>query len=195
MSKLKSTILALLGLLTFMVMPVFAETGCKNGKFVGSYVTVVSFPDVWGDGSNVSHKFIDQLTLTGDGNVSEEYTGAPDIMLSGGTITTSIGSWQCREDGMLVVTMINSVYLPTGTAPLHGFPNVKVDLLLFLNSRSTYLFSVTDENTLTRIQGRSRNYAPAEDPTDPQGGTLRPLSTDLVVYKRLLASDADLLAP
>ena len=195
MSQLRNTIFALLTLSTFLVMPAFAETGCKNGKFVGSYVTVIASPDVWGDGSNVNHTFLKQLTLTSDGNVSEQFTGAPDIMLSSGTVTTSIGNWQCRQDGTLVVTTINSVYVPTHDAALHGVLNVPVDLFLFLNSRNTYLFSVTDENTLTRIQARSRGYAAADDPTNPQGGILNPLNTDVVVYKRLVASDTDLLAP
>ena len=195
MSKLRNTLFALLALSTFLVMPAFAETGCKNGKVVGSYVSIIHSPDVWGDGSNVNHTFLNQLTLTSDGNVSEQFTGAPDIMLSSGTVTTSIGNWQCRQDGKLVVTTINSVYLRTNDAVLHGILNVPVDLFLFLNARNTYLFSVTDDNTLTRIQARSRGYAAADDPTDPQGGILNPLNTDVVVYKRLVGSDADLVAP
>ena|ERR1043166_5390112 len=115
-------------------------------------------------------------------------------MLSSGTGTPSVGSWQCRADGKLVVTIITAVYAPTHDA-LHGILNVPTDLFLLFHSRSTYLFSVPDDNTLTRIQARSRRYAPAEDPTDPNGGTLRPLNTTVVDYKRLVASDADLLAP
>lgn len=195
MSNLKKAIFALVTLLMFMVMPAFAETGCKNGTFVGSYVSTFRTPDVWGDGSNVSHTYLLQLTFTSDGNVTEEFSGAPDIMLTSGTSTTGVGTWQCRQDGQLVVTVLSSAYVPTHDAPLHGVLNVPTDLLLFWNSRNTYLFSATDENTLTRIQARSRVYAPSEDPTNLQGGTLRPLSTTSVVYKRLKASDADLLAP
>jgi hypothetical protein len=56
-------------------------------------------------------------------------------------------------------------------------------------------FSVTDANTLTLTQSRARVYDPTQDPTDPTGGSLEPLSTNLnVVYKRVVASDADLLA-
>jgi len=95
----------------------------------------------------------------------------------------------------LVVNLITTVYLPTKDAALHGFPNVPTDLLLFLNLRTTYLFSVTDDNTVTRIQARNRRYAAVDDPTNPQGGTLGALDSSSVIYQRLVASDADLLAP
>ncbi len=36
MSKLKKSLFALVALSVFMVMPAFAEVGCKNGQFVGS---------------------------------------------------------------------------------------------------------------------------------------------------------------
>jgi len=195
MSKLINTTLVLAMFSIFFVMPVFADSGCKTVKFSGSYTTVINSPDVWGDGSGVPHTFILQLNLNSDGTVSEQYTGALDIPLSSGTQSTSVGSWQCRADGKLVVTTINATYAPTNDAAIHGFLNVPADLLLFIHSRTTYLFSVPDENTLTRIQARTRRYAPAENPTDPNGGTLRPLNTTVVEYKRLIASDADLLAP
>jgi len=195
MSKTKMTLLALGVLLVCMVTPALADVGCKNGTFVGSYVRSGANPDVWGDGSGVSHTNVIQLTLSSDGTVYEQQTGFPDIMLSSGTGTPSVGSWQCRADGKLVVTVILSVYVPTSDAAMHGFLNVPADLLLLFHSRSTYLFSVTDDNTITRIEARSRRYAPAEDPTDPNGGTLGSLNISTVAYKRLAASDADLLAP
>ena len=43
-----------------------------------------TFPDLWGDGTNVLNQTIRQLTLHSDGTATEETTGA-DIMLSGGT--------------------------------------------------------------------------------------------------------------
>lgn len=195
MSKLKHAMVALVALTVFMVRPAFADSGCKNGKFVGSYTQATLFTDIWGDGSGVDHTLVSQLNLHGDGTVYEEFSGFPDIMLSAGTGTPAIGSWQCRQDGKLVVTTISTAYAPTNDAALHGIPNVPTDLLLLFNLRTTRLFSVTDENTLTRIQARTRRYAPAQDPTDPTGGTLRPLNTTVVPYKRLVASDADLLAP
>jgi hypothetical protein len=182
-------------LLAFIGTPTFANPGCKNGNFVGSYTTPSTFPDIWGDGSGVKHTFALQLNLHSDGTVYQEFTGFPDIMLSAGSGTPSIGSWQCRNDKKLVVTIITSGYIPTNDAPAHGVVNVPTDLILAFHSRITYLFSVTDDDTLTRVQARTRRYAPADDPTDPNGGTLLPLNTTSVVYKRLVASDADLLAP
>ena len=48
---------------------------------------------------------------------------------------------------------------------------------------------------MTREQFRRRSYLPAQDPTDPSLGTLSALNTTTVLYKRVIASDADLLLP
>jgi hypothetical protein len=201
MSKL-NVVVAFLALSVFMVIPAFPQVtgnaGCKNGKFVGSYTHLDTFPDIWGDGSNVEHQFISQLNLHSDGTATEEFTGNPDIMLSFGLSTPSVGSWTCRKDGMLVVTQILAIYMPTTDAINH--PSTvpappPVDLFLLQHDRVTSLFFVTDLNTLTRIQSRIRRYNATQDPSDPTGGVLRPLNTNVVVYTRLVASDADLLAP
>jgi hypothetical protein len=198
MSKPRNVVVAFVVLLVFTVVPAFPQgiAGCKTGMFIGSYTHLDTFPDIWGDGSNVENQTIRQLTLHSDGTATEDSTGAPDLMLSAGTISSRVGSWTCRNDGQLVVTLIWAVYLPTGDAGLHSItPTPPVDILLVQHSRTTYLFSVTDANTLTRTQARTRRYTATEDPTDPTGGTLQPLFTGVVVYKRLVASDADLLAP
>jgi len=200
MSKLKSVLVALVALSVFMVTPAFPQgiAGCKTGKFIGSYTTLVTFPDVWGDGTLVLNQTIRQLTLHSDGTANQEDTAAPDIMLSGGTFSSQIGSWTCRSDGQLVVTLIWANYNPTNDAVNHAVVTPippPVDILLSGHTRATYLFSVTDANTLTRIQARNRNYDQTQDPTDPTGGVLGPLTANVRVYKRLVASDADLLAP
>ena len=200
MSKLKSVLVAVVLLSVFMVIPAFPQgsAGCKTGKFIGSYTNLVTVPDIWGDGTNVEHQLIQQLNLHSDGTVTEEFSGGPDVMLSFGLTTTSVGSWTCRKDGMLVLTQIFALYAPTTDAINH--PTTvpappPVDLFLFQHIRTTRLFSVTDANTLTRIQARSRAYDASQDPTDPTGGVLFRLRTNVVVYKRVVASDADLLAP
>lgn len=202
MSKLKNVVVTFSVLLLLLVKPAFPQrngnAGCKTGKFIGSYIHVNTFPDVWGDGSFVEHQLIQQLNLHSDGTVTNENAGGPDLMLSFGLSTPAIGSWTCRNDGRLVVTVIFAVYGPTTDAINH--PSTvpappPVDLFLFQHTRATYLFSVTDTNTLTRIQARNRRYDATQDPSDPTGGVLRPLNTDVVVYTRVLASDADLLAP
>jgi len=121
MSKLRNVLVAFLALSVFIVLPAFpqGDAGCKTGKFIGSYTHLDTFPDVWGDGSNVENQTIRQLTLHSDGTAIEESTGAPDLMLSTGTISSSIGSWTCRDDGQLVVTLIFAVYLPTTDAVNH----------------------------------------------------------------------------
>ena len=202
MSKLKSVLVAVVLLSVFMVTPAFPQetenAGCKNQKFIGSYTHVDAIPDVWGDGTNVEHQILQQLNLHSDGSVTNDNAGGPDLMLSFGLSTTQIGSWKCRKDGMLVVTVIAAIYEPTTDAINH--PSTvpappPVDLSLLQHTRATYLFSVTDANTLTRIQARNRAYDPTQDPSDPTGGVLRLLNTNVVVYTRVVASDADLLAP
>jgi hypothetical protein len=200
MSKLRNVSVALVALSAFIVLPAFPQgnAGCKNGMFIGSYTHLDTFPDIWGDGSNVLNQTIRQLTLHSDGTAIEESTAAPDIMLSAGMTSSRLGSWTCRRDGQLVVTLIFAVYLPTTDAVNHpsSVPNPPpVDILLLQHSRITYLLSVTDVNTLTRTQARTRRYTATEDPTDPTGGVLLPLNTTKIVFKRLVASDADLLAP
>lgn len=200
MSNLKNVFVALVVWSVVMVTPAFPQgsAGCKTGKFVGSYIHADAVPDVWGDGTNVAHQIVTQLNLHSDGTVTYDFAGAPDVMLSFGYATSLVGSWTCRNDGMLVVTVIFDNYFPTTDAinhPLTVPAPPPVDLLLGAHVRRTDLFSVTDANTLTSIMRRSRVYDPAQDPTDPTGGVLLRLSTAVRVYKRVVASDADLLAP
>jgi hypothetical protein len=168
---------------------VFAGDDCKKGTFVGSYTRQSLNVDVLGDGS-VTHSFLFQLTLSADGSAREYWTGFPDYFLTAGTGTGWIGSWTCRADGKLVLNMIGGNYFPGQGFDLSGNPIT--DTILVGHSRITSLFTVTDSNTLTRIQTRTRNYQANQDPTDPAGGTLRPLTTTNTVYTRLVASDADL---
>ena len=200
MSKLKNVVIAFFALVVFMVTPAFPQglAGCRNGMFVGSYTTLITFPDIWGDWTNLLNQTILQLNLHSDGTATQEFSGAPLIMLSSGTETPRVGSWTCRSDGKLVVTLIFARYFPTNDAVNHPVATQippPVDLLLGGHFRATYLFSVTDKNTLTRIQVRTRRYNPRQDPTDPNGGVLLPLNTDVLVFNRVVASDADLLAP
>jgi len=195
MSRLMKIAFAVVVFQVVLALPAFANPGCNNGKFVGSYTRATVFPDIWGDGTAIQHTLILQLNLNSDGTVFELFTGLPDIMLSSGSGTPSVGSWKCQKDGKLVVTVINSTYVPTNDAAFHGVPNVPTDLILLSHSRNTLLLTVTDDNTLTRTQVRSRRYTPAQDPTDPNGGTLGAINNTVVTYKRLVASDADLLAP
>jgi len=203
MMKLRNVLVAFLALPVFMALPAFPQggvtAGCKTGEFIGSYTHLVTFPDVWGDGSNVENQTINQLNLHSDGTATLESTATPDLMLSFGPISfVPIGSWKCRNDGLLVVTLIWANYLPTTDAVNHpsSVPNPPpVDILLVGHQRVTGLFSVTGANSVTRILARARVYSATEDPTDPTGGVLLPLNTNVLVYTRLVPSDADLLAP
>ena len=163
---------------------------CKNGKFVGSYTSPNLDVDLFGDGS-VVHSLVFQLNLRSDGTADQYWTGAPDYLINLGSGSPWIGSWDCRNDGKLVVTMLRASYVPT--TPSANAVNPDIELLNHV--RNTYLFSIDDQNTLTRIQSRARVYDIHDDPTDPAGGTLGTISNAHVVYRRLIATDADLLAP
>jgi len=190
----KKMALALAALTIFMVVPTLAgpATGCNKIKFVGSYTRPMLNLDVLGDGT-VMHSYLFQLNLHSDGVATQNWTGFPDYIINGGTGTPWTGSWTCRADGKLVVTVITGSFFPVAgntypSAPLN-------DIELVSHSRTTYLFSVDDANTLTRLQARTRTYGPNDDPTNAAGGQLGNLITDTYTYTRLVATDADLVAP
>jgi hypothetical protein len=89
------------------------------------------------------------------------------------------------------MTFLTAGFTPTPPSANNPLPDVS----LAFNQRITLLFTVEDENTLTRVQARARNFGPNEDPTIASGGVLGPLSTRAVTYKRFVASDVDLLFP
>ena len=190
---LRRTIIALAAITIFMSAAFAAppKTGCKKFNFTGSFLSPSQNFDVFGDGS-LFHSFVFQLTLNGDGSANQYWTGLPDYMLNAGSGSPQIGSWTCRDDGKLIITLIQGTFIPAAAG---SNPNVLTnDLRLTSHSRTTYLFSVDDDNTLTRMQSRTRRYTPAQDPTDAAGGTLLAANPLVVSYTRLVASDADLLA-
>jgi hypothetical protein len=174
----------------FATLSAYAQSGCKTGKFVGSYTRADGPSDIFGDGS-VIHQFYFNLILSADGSAQQTSSANPEYLMNSGTGTSSIGSWTCRSDGKLVVTFLMAAYFPTAPGANHPLPDVS----LATNQRLTILFTVDDDNTLTRIQARTRNYAASADPTDSAGGTLGPLITRVTTYKRFIASDADLNLP
>src|SRR5215471_4182810 len=77
MSNLKSVLVAVVVLSVFMVTPAFPQgmAGCRSGMFIGSYTTLITFPDIWGDGSNLLNQTIFQLNLHSDGTATQEFSG------------------------------------------------------------------------------------------------------------------------
>lgn len=171
-------------------MTVFADTGCKPYKLAGTYTRVDPPANVFGNGT-VIHQYIFQLTLNSDGTASQLWTAGNDYPINTGITGPYIGSWTCRADDKLVVTLLSASYLPTPA----GTNNPAPDVSLSVHQRLTYLFTITDDDTLTRIQARSRIYGAIDDPTKPGIGDLGPISTRVITYKRFVASDADLLLP
>lgn len=191
---LNKTLLGIAVCAIFMAVPAIAApaTGCNKFKFTGSYVrTVTAVP--LSDGS-VQHKTVFQLNLNADGTAVQNWTGFLDYAINTGAGSLYFGSWTCRADGKLIVTLISANYFPVAA---NSNPEVtSQDIAIVSHSRTTYLYSVDDANTLTRVLARTRVYLPNEDPTDPAAGSLpQQPSTATPVFKRLVATDDDLLAP
>lgn len=189
----KKLVFVLAAITIFAVAPTFAApTGCNRIKFQGTYTSAAVDQDVFGDGL-VRHSYVFQLEIRGDGTASLSGSIYYDLIVNTGANTPAIGSWTCRADGKLVVSVLAGLLgpIPPGTHP--DLPSA--DISLDSHVRTTYLFSVDDVNTLTRIQQRGRYYGAQEDPTNPTGGELRPLNTSTRVYTRFTAADADLLLP
>jgi hypothetical protein len=191
----KRAIIALFAITVFMSVTALAapKVGCKKFNFIGTFLAP-SESDVFGDGH--IHKFAFQLTFSSDGTVNQYWTGLPDYIINAGTGSPQIGSWTCRDDGKLVMVWLQASYIPI-TVDQDPVNLTSQDVTLLSHSRTTYLFTVDSDNTITRLQSRTRRYTPTQDPTDAAGGTLlaAPDPQTVATYTRLTASDADLLAP
>jgi len=172
----------------FTTLTAYSQVGCRSGKFLGSYVFASSV-DVWGDGT-VIHQYNENLQLHADGTARTDFNLWPDYMMTYGLDTPSIGSWTCRTDGKLVLTLISSEYLPTTDRVS------TTDLSQAQHFRRTALITVVDDNTLTVTNLRTRHYSAAENPADSNGGTLGTLhSYSDYIFHRIVATDSDLLVP
>lgn len=185
----RNSILALMAVVLLGVGSAMAGN-CNNDNFFGTYTRVDAPTDVFVDGA-VIHQYIYNLTLSSDGTAIQYWTGLPDYQITFGTGTQNVGSWKCKNNGQIVVTLLGSSYEPVG--PDTVIP--AADVSLVYNYRYTYLFKVNNPNSLTRVQSRSRRYLASEDSTNPTAGILGTLSTTPITYTRFVASDADLTAP
>ena len=175
----------------FAVAPALAQpAGCNKIKFQGTYTRTFETTNVPGDGSVT---YLITLELRADGTAARNDTSSLDFIINEGSSSPAVGSWTCRADGKLVVTLLRALYFPVAAGTI---PNaLNADVRLEQHRRTTFLFSVDNVNTITQLQVRNRVYAANENPTNPASGTLFGLGTTPAVYTRLTASDADLLLP
>ena len=185
----KTSVITFLILMTLMAGTALAGD-CNNGNFHGSYTRVDAPTDLFGDGN--LHQHVYNLVLGTDGSAKQYWTGLPDYQINTGTGSPSFGSWKCRNDGKIVVNIVTASYSPVEPDGINLF---HADVTLTGYLRTTILFNVNNQNKLTRIQSRNRGYGANEDPTNPAGGTLGALNNTQFIYNRVIASDADLLAP
>jgi hypothetical protein len=150
---------------------------CNPKKVTGSYVALR--PNTF-SGSGLG--ILDQLKLNSDGTAYWYQSTSFDLFISAGTVIPEIGSWECREDGTLVVTTVGVTYQPTGAG----------DTRKDTNTRFTQKLAVIDGDTLQTIRRVFRSFPLTSDPLDPQGGTITGDSQVAFQYKRVkpIPSDA-----
>ena len=146
---IKKLMMLALAITVFMVVPALADQDCSSGNFVGTYLRVDPATDVFGDGTEV-HQYVYQLTLNSDGTATQYWTGLPDYMINAGTGSPNIGSWKCKNNGKLLVTLLGATYVPT--TPSVNAPNP--DITLYRHYRYMYLFTIDNNKTMSRVKAR-----------------------------------------
>jgi len=192
---LKTRVITLIALSLFLVAPAFAGNkgnggDCKDQKVTGSYNRVIDGTFSDGYGVVIPRTYLRQLNLNAGGTVNQQQSTPLDGAINVGAHSSWLGSWECRKDGKLLVNVLHANYEPIPAGAI--FPGSHEDLYLLEHLRTTYLFTVEDNDTLKLIQAVARFYDMTEDPTDPNAGTLGTEDFDEYLYKRLKPSDADL---
>lgn len=184
----KRTIFSVIVLSFFLASPaLFAKKAddsvCKVATVAGSYVRVKQ-----ANYSGVDRTFLLQLNLSSDGIALQNFTGGLDLIDYYGGESNDIGSWECREDGKLLVTMYRAEYPAISTDPFTAGPIQAAELRRhFLVS---YLFIVTSADTLTTVEIGLKEFDMSEDPTDPAAGILRNPDLNEYEYNRVKPTDA-----
>ncbi|MGH9820263.1 MAG: hypothetical protein ACRD43_08845 [Pyrinomonadaceae bacterium] len=187
---LKKIMMLAAALTVFTVIPAFADQNCSTGNFVGTYTRATGVTDPVGDG--VLHNAIFQITFHADGTATQYWTGLPDYMINTGSGSINIGAWKCKNNGNVIATFLSATYSPV---PANDVLGTVADISLTSHVSTTYVFTITDNNTLTRTKAASTSFAPELDPTDPANASLGSpsrLNDKPFVYKRLVASNYDI---
>ena len=96
----------------FAVVPaVAAPTGCNRIKFQGTYTRASVNQDILGD-ETVFNSYVFQLEIRGDGTASLHSSAYYDFMVNTGSNSPGIGTWTCRADGKLVVSVLAGLLYP-----------------------------------------------------------------------------------
>src|SRR5690606_29305769 len=94
---------------------------CHSKNFYGTYTRVDAPSDVMGDGA-VIHQYVYTLVLAPGGVAYQHWSGLNDYQTTFGTGTPNVGSWECRSDGKLIVTYLQSSYAPVGPDAYIAYP-------------------------------------------------------------------------
>ena len=140
------------------------KTGCKKFNFVGTFLSARSqTSDFSGDDTHVIHNLHFSSRSSSDGTVNQYWTGLPDYLTNAGTGSPSIGSWTCRDDGKLVIVWIQGSYFSDATRT--DDPHISRRRMCAVEPFSDDVSVLRDDdNTLTRLQSRTRSYTPGTGP-------------------------------
>lgn len=190
----KRTIFSVIVLSFFLASPAYSAktpgvTACKIDAVAGSYVRVSQSQSVGFDGTIIDRTYLFQLKLSSDGIAVQNFTGADDMFDIYGGESDGVGSWECRKDGKLLVTMFSGSYRPVvdGLDPFTG-ESVQASELRF-HYLVSYLLSVTSADTLKTVETGVKEFNMSEVPTDPNAGSLVTLHTLEREYNRVKPID------
>ncbi len=146
---------------------------CQSKTWLGSYVVQVPIN---------GKQFLEYFQFGESGTVRHSATFYPEQMISSGTSTPSVGTWKCRTDGTIALTLIFASFPPDGAG----------DLTLGYHVRASLILQITGKKVLTRTKLVARVYPDSFDPTNPNIGFIAFVTDDPEDYTKLEVSDADL---
>ncbi len=148
------------------------RTVCQQTGWQGTYLLPVQSGDTI---------FADQLQFNPGGSITFSGSYYPEQMLTEGTSSQGVGSWECRKDGTIAATIFFASYSGDGT-----------NLSLQYHARATMIFSFLEGGSIRRDVMAVRLYFSDADPTDPNGGFIVNLPPSQPEYSKLGVNLSDL---
>jgi hypothetical protein len=146
---------------------------CQQAGWIGTYLTPVQSAD--------GKHFADQLQFNPGGSITFSGSYYPEKMISEGTTSQGVGTWECRKDGTIAATILFASFSGDGN-----------DLSLIYHARATMIFTFLNETTIRRDVLAVRLYFSDADPTDPEAGFIVNLPPAQPEYRKLGVNLSDL---
>jgi len=148
------------------------RTVCQQVGWQGTYLSPVA---------TAGATFADQLQFNTGGSVTYSGSYYPEQMLTEGTGSQGVGTWQCMKDGSIAATIFFANFAGTGS-----------NLSLIYHARATMIFKFLDNGSIRREVLAVRIYFSNDDPTDPSAGFIVNLPPEQPEYAKLGVSLSDL---